>query len=169
MVQFGNVKKISAGLLMYRFQDRINKKGLEVFLGHPGGPFWSKKDEGAWDIPKGEADDGEDLLDAAMREFEEETGINTLDFMHACEDLGEFKRKDGKVIRIWAFNENHAGIDKGFSPQSFVELEWPPRSGKKVRFPEIDRAEFFSIDVAEKKANTTTKEFLRRLKEKLKI
>ncbi len=152
--------RISGGLLMYRGKG----DSIEVFLGHPGGPFWSKKDDGAWDIPKGEISGEENKLNAAIREFEEETGIDVKDHQDKFVDLGEFKRKDGKLIHVWAFENGN--IEK-FNPQSFVELEWPPKSGKMVKFPEIDKAEFFTLEVAEKKGNTAAKEFVKRLKEKL--
>lgn len=152
--------KISGGLLMY-----VRKRdSIEVFLGHPGGPFFKNKDEGAWDIPKGEVNGEEDKLKAAIREFEEETGINVEAHKEKFFDLGEFKRKDGKLIHIWAF-EN--GDLEEFNPQSIVRLEWPPKSGKTIEFQEIDKFEPFTLDVAEKKGNTSTKEFVRRLRKLL--
>ena len=133
--------KKSAGLLMYRYRDLK----LEVFLVHPGGPFWAKKDEGAWSIPKGEYTDEEDPLTAARREFKEETG---------CEAAGDFiplsplKQPGGKVISAWAF-EGDCPAD-AIKSNTFT-LEWPPRSGKKAQFPEVDRAAWFSIEQAKKK------------------
>ena len=132
--------KKSAGLLMYRYRDL----SLEVFLVHPGGPFWAKKDEGAWSIPKGEYADEEDPLTAAKREFEEETG---------CEAAGDFiplsplKQPGGKVISAWAF-EGDCRADT-IKSNTFT-LEWPPRSGRQAQFPEVDRAAWFSIEQAKK-------------------
>jgi predicted NUDIX family NTP pyrophosphohydrolase len=147
------VPQVSAGLLMYRNTGPI----LEVFLVHPGGPFWVKKDEGAWSIPKGIVDPGEDNLDAARREFEEETSISSLGpFI----DLGEIRQKSGKRILAWAFQRS------GSLPSmksNFFALEWPPRSGRKTDFPEIDKWEFFSMADAQKKINRSQVEFLRRL------
>jgi len=113
-------------------------EGIEVFLVHPGGPFWAKKDEGAWSIPKGLAEAGEDLLAAARREFHEETGFTVEgDFT----PLGAFKQPGGKIVHAWA-------IEGDCNPAQLVstlfEMEWPPRSGRRARFPEIDRGLWFS-------------------------
>jgi predicted NUDIX family NTP pyrophosphohydrolase len=135
--------KTSAGLLMYRFQNSI----LQVFLAHPGGPLWTKKDAGAWTIPKGLIDENEDPLEAARREFKEETGF--------CADghfmkLSPVKLKSGKIVHAWAFEQD-------FEPprikSNLFSMEWPPHSGKKLEFPEIDRAEWFGIDTAKEKIN----------------
>ena len=146
--------KTSAGLLMFRMNDR----SVEVLLVHPGGPFFRNKDSGAWTIPKGEADDEEDLLTRAQVEFQEELG-----FEPASEriELGTVKQKGGKTVHAWAF--------EGELPSGFVlnsnsfEMEWPPRSGKTAAFPEIDRAEFFPIEIAREKINPAQIEFLDRL------
>ncbi len=145
---------ISAGLLMYRMRDGH----LEVFLAHPGGPIFARKDEGHWSIPKGEIKTGEDLRAAAIREFKEETGIAPGgDFI----ELGWITQKGGKIVHAWAFRGDR---DESEPVQSnLFELEWPPRSGKMQSFPEIDRAEFFSIPEARRKLKETQHPFLDRL------
>ncbi len=150
--------RVSAGLLMFRRK----AQQLEILLVHPGGPFFAKKDEGAWSIPKGEVLPGEDLRERARTEFQEELGIlpgaNWL-------DLGCVKQKGGKTVCAWAF--------EGDLPDSFrlksntFEMEWPPRSGKLHRFPEIDRAEFFPEDIARRKINPAQVAFLDRLRDAL--
>ncbi len=136
--------RISTGLVMFR------RKGdaLELLLVHPGGPFFARKDEGAWTIPKGESVPGEDLLTRAQIEFEEELGIRP----HGnWIELGSIKQKGGKVVHAWAFEGD---LPESFKPRSNAfELEWPPRSGKVKKFPEIDRAEFFKEKVARRKIN----------------
>jgi predicted NUDIX family NTP pyrophosphohydrolase len=150
--------KTSAGILVYK-----QKAGwLEVLLVHPGGPFWKGKDEGAWSIPKGEPAEGEDLLAAARRELREETG---LDLQGNFFDLGTVKQKGGKTVHAWAFELDLKTIVEVAS--NVFELEWPPRSGKMQAFPEIDRAEFFSPEEAEKKINQSQRAFLGRLRERL--
>ncbi len=135
--------KHSAGLLMYR------KKGgrPEVLLVHPGGPFFAKKDEGAWSIPKGEVAEGEDMLAAAQREFEEETGIRPVG---PFRELPSVRLKSGKLVHAWAFEGD---CDPAAIRSNTFTLEWPPRSGTMREFPEIDRAAFFVIDEAAKKIN----------------
>jgi predicted NUDIX family NTP pyrophosphohydrolase len=135
------MSKMSAGLLMYRRR----QGGLEVFLIHPGGPFWSKKDTGSWSIPKGEYTPTEDPLDVARREFQEETSFKA---------SGEFipltprKQPSGKIITVWAFE----GDCNAWAIKSNTFLtEWPPRSGRQQEFPEVDRADWFSISVAKEK------------------
>ena len=128
---------------MYRF----NKRSLEVFLVHPGGPFWKNKDEGAWSIPKGEYAGDEDPLKAAAREFKEETGISVSgDFI----PLSTVKLKSGKYVKAWALEKD---IDSGEVKSNTFLLEWPPKSGKKVEVPEVDKADWFSISEAKKKIN----------------
>jgi predicted NUDIX family NTP pyrophosphohydrolase len=136
--------KISAGLLMYR----VRESNLEVFLIHPGGPFWAKKDIGAWSIPKGLLDPGEDPLAAAQREFEEETGfkISAGPFV----PLSPVKQKSGKVIQTWAVEGD---CNPSEMKSNLFPLEWPPRSGKKQEFPEADRAAWFGIDEAKERIN----------------
>jgi predicted NUDIX family NTP pyrophosphohydrolase len=133
--------KQSAGILLYRMTD----EQLQVFLVHPGGPFFRKKDEGAWSIPKGEYVDGEEPLVAAQREFEEETGQTIRgNFVK----LQPVKQKSGKVVQAWAVEGD---IDHNAIISNLFEIEWPPKSGKKVSFPEIDRAGWFTIDIAKQK------------------
>jgi predicted NUDIX family NTP pyrophosphohydrolase len=112
-------------------------EAIEVFLVHPGGPFWAKKDVGAWSIPKGLANPGEDLLAAAKREFHEETGFTAEGDFHP---LGAFKQPGGKTVHAWAF-EGDAEPSRLVS--NLFEMEWPPKSGKRARFPEVDRAGWF--------------------------
>jgi predicted NUDIX family NTP pyrophosphohydrolase len=135
------MSKQSAGILLYRKKKKI----LEVFLVHPGGPYWIKKDDGAWSIPKGEFEDGEEPLNAAKREFEEETGIN---ISGVFIELNPIKQKSGKIVYAWAVEGD---IDPGKIKSNNFEIEWPPKSGKMKSFPEIDKAAWFKIDEARKK------------------
>ena len=133
---------------------------LEVFLIHPGGPFFAKKDLGAWSIPKGLVDPGEDAQAAAVREFSEEVGLPVTGELH---ELGSVTQKGGKQVWAWAFAGD---APSGYVPSSNTfELEWPPRSGKKRSFPEVDRAEFFSLEVARTKLLAAQLPFLDRLRE----
>lgn len=133
--------KKSAGVLMFRRRDC----GVQVFLVHPGGPFWKKKDEGAWSIPKGEYQEDEDPLDAAKREFEEETGIKAQgEFI----ELGQIKQPSGKIITAWAFEGDCSPNE--IRSNSF-SMEWPPKSGRKQEFPEVDRADWFALQEARKR------------------
>ena len=145
--------QMSAGLLMYRKAG----SGLEVFLVHPGGPFWVRKDNGAWSIPKGIITEGEDKLEAAKREFAEETSINSSEpYIY----LGEVRQKSGKRVYAWAFERN------GDLPQiksNTFTLEWPPGSRRMSEFPEIDQGRFFSLPEAHQKINGYQEEFLNRL------
>jgi predicted NUDIX family NTP pyrophosphohydrolase len=145
--------KVSAGLLMYR--ERGGQ--LEVLLVHPGGPFWAKKDLGAWSLPKGEVGPGEDALATAQREFEEETGIQP---RGAFIGLGSVTQKSGKTVQAWAFQGDS---DPAAARSNTFMLEWPPRSGKIQEFPEIDRAGFFAIEQAKKKINPAQVTLLERL------
>ena len=141
------------------FRRRNNE--LEVLLAHPGGPFFARKDDGAWTIPKGEAAPGEDFLTRAQIEFEEEVGFRPKS-ARGWVELGSIKQKGGKVVHAWAF--------EGDLPDSFqlksntFEMEWPPRSGKLKEFPEIDRVEFFAEAVARQKINPAQTPFLDRLR-----
>jgi predicted NUDIX family NTP pyrophosphohydrolase len=148
--------KRSAGILLYR----TSGGAPEVLLVHPGGPFWARRDAGAWSIPKGEYEGGDDPLAAARREFEEETGTP----LEAGElrDLGEVKQKGGKVIRAWAAEGE---IDADAVRSNTFTMEWPPRSGRTAEFPEIDRAGWFGVDEAREKLNPAQAEFLDRLLE----
>jgi predicted NUDIX family NTP pyrophosphohydrolase len=149
------VPKRSAGLLMYRRRNG----GLEVFLAHPGGPFWVKKDQ--WAIPKGEYEPDEEPLAAARREFEEETGFRAEgEFL----ELGTVTQGSGKIVIAWAF-EGDCDPDKLVS--NFCQVEWPPRSRKMIDIPEVDRGAWFTIDEARTKIFTAQAAFLDRLTELL--
>ena len=142
--------KKSAGILLYRKLTTA----VEVLLVHPGGPFWKNKDEGAWSIPKGEFEDDEDALHAAKREFKEETGIACTGYFLP---LIPVKLKSGKKVYAWALQKD---IDASKITSNDFEMEWPPRSGKKQRFPEIDRAAWFTAAAAKKKINTSQVHFI---------
>ena len=147
--------KRSAGILLYK----RDADGLRVLLAHPGGPFWRNKDAGSWTIPKGEIGDHEDALAAAIREFAEETGVVLDgDFM----PLGEIRQKGGKTVI--AFAQERDSDPAAFASNTF-EIEWPPRSGRRQTFPEIDRAEWFDLDTARAKINPSQAELLDRLVE----
>ncbi|HKH72667.1 MAG TPA: NUDIX domain-containing protein [Vicinamibacterales bacterium] len=145
--------KKSAGLLLFR----RTPAGVEVLLVHPGGPLWAKKDEGAWSIPKGEIDADEEPLAAARREFEEELGSPVSGEFIA---LAPIRQASGKVVHAWA-------VEADFDPATFTSgmfsMEWPPRSGRQQEFPEVDRAEWFSIDDARRKINKAQIELLDQL------
>src|SRR5687767_6526313 len=156
--------RVSAGVLMYRRR----AENLEVLLAHPGGPFFKNKDDGHWTIPKGEIDDNEETLSAAIREFREEIGID-LDPAGKFIDLGSIRQKAGKVVHAWAVDGRDAnlaeGPDTSGSPstcQSHFTIEWPPKSGKFQAFPEVDRAEFFDLPAGKKKINPAQVPFLDR-------
>ena len=143
---------------------RKAEEGLEVLLVHPGGPYFRNKDDGAWTISKGEAAEGEDLLTRAGTEFEEELGIPAPAAAGWIE-VGSVKQKGGKTVHAWAFEGN---LPDGFVIVSNTfDLEWPPRSGRIQQFPEIDRAEFFSLEKASEKINEAQVAFLDRLVEAL--
>jgi predicted NUDIX family NTP pyrophosphohydrolase len=135
--------KTSAGLLLYR----VRRDALEFLLVHPGGPFWKNKDAGAWTIPKGEIDDNEDPLTAAIREFEEELGFKP---SGPFVELTPVKQKGGKIVHAWAFAGD---CDPTQIKSNTFSMEWPPKSGKQAEFPEVDRAEFFSVEAAKTKIN----------------
>ena len=141
--------KRSAGLLLYR-----RRTGLEVFLVHPGGPFWAKKDLGAWSIPKGEYADNEEPLAAAQREFAEETGQAVCGVFL---ELGTVRQPSGKLVTAWA-------VEGEFDPASLVSntctIEWPPRSGKSLEIPEVDRAAWFPLAEAREKLIAGQRPFL---------
>jgi predicted NUDIX family NTP pyrophosphohydrolase len=134
--------KTSAGLLLYRRA----QAGLEVFLVHPGGPFWAKKDDGAWSIPKGEFEPPEDPLEAAQREFKEETGFAV---SGPFAPLVPVKQSGGKVVHAWAVEA--PGLDAKAICSNTFSLEWPPRSGQSRDFPEVDRAAWFALPHARNK------------------
>lgn len=135
--------KVSAGLLVYR----IRAGGPEVLLVHPGGPFWAKKDAGAWSIPKGEATTDEPLLAAAQREFQEETGLGIVGDFRALDPV---RQSGGKTVHAWAVE---ADCDAAALRSNMFEMEWPPRSGRKQGFPEVDRAAWLDLATARIKIN----------------
>jgi predicted NUDIX family NTP pyrophosphohydrolase len=135
--------KVSAGILLYRRRPG----GLEVFLVHPGGPFWARKDDGAWSIPKGEPVPGEDLLDCARREFREETGLA---LEGAFEPLPPVRQAGGKTVHGWSVEGD---CDAAAAKSNSFRLEWPPHSGRMQDFPEIDRAQWFDLAAARRKLN----------------
>jgi predicted NUDIX family NTP pyrophosphohydrolase len=146
--------KLSAGLLMFRRAP----EGIEVFLVHPGGPFYARKDDGVWTIPKGEPAAGEALLATALREFEEETGMKPEPAR--LYELGSIRQAGGKTVHAWAF-EGEWG-ERALRCNTF-ELEWPPRSGRKQAFPEVDRAAYFAPEAARRKWNSAQVALLDRL------
>lgn len=150
-------KKTSAGILVYRIADT----NLEVFLVHPGGPYWAKKDEGAWSVPKGLFEEKENVLEAARREFREETGFNiTGTFI----TLTPLKQPSGKVVYVWAVEGN---LDATSIKSNTFSMEWPPRSGKTQEFPEVDKGGWFTIAQAREKLLPGQRGFLDELQGKL--
>ena len=145
--------KQAAGILLFR----RGPAGLEVLLAHPGGPLWARKDAGAWTLPKGQFTEGELPLDAAKREFEEEMGSAPAGAFIA---LGTVKQPSGKIIHAWAAESD---FDVTTVKSNLFELEWPPKSGRKAEFPEVDRAGWFSIEEARLKILTGQEPFLDRL------
>jgi predicted NUDIX family NTP pyrophosphohydrolase len=152
------VAQRSAGILLYR----LSGDAPEVLLVHPGGPFWARKDDGAWSIPKGEYDDAEDPRACALREFEEETG--TALPPGELIELGSVKQKSGKVVSAWAAQGD---LDAEAIRSNTFTMEWPPRSGRTAEFPEIDRAGWFSPDAARQKLVPAQVGLLERLLERL--
>ena len=150
--------QLSAGLLLYR----MHEKTIQVFLVHPGGPFFARRDDGVWTVPKGEPEAGESLEETARREFTEETGIVPAP---ALLNLGSIRQKGGKTVHAWAFAGDWSE-DDGL-PSNTFELEWPPHSGTKCQFPEVDRAAFFSLSQARTKINPAQIPFLDTLEEVL--
>ncbi len=150
--------RVSAGLLMYR-----RRHGrLEVLLGHPGGPYFLAKDDGAWTIPKGEVEGRDDLLRTACREFQEETGIEPRGpFL----PLGAIQQRGGKIVHGWAFEGDHPD-DQPIASNTF-SMEWPPRSGEHQEFPELDRAIFFDAAAARRKIKPAQAAFIDALEEQL--
>ncbi len=143
----------SAGILLFRRSDGA----VEVLLGHPGGPLWRRRDEGAWSIPKGEIDPAEDHFAAAVREFQEETGW-------AVEEkafpLGSITQRGGKVVHAWAVQGD---VDADTLRSNTFEMEWPPRSGRRREFPEMDRFAWYGLEEAARKINGSQAELLERL------
>lgn len=149
--------KKSAGILLYRFKNLT----LQIFLVHPGGPFWSKKDTGAWSIPKGEFNDEEEPKEAAKREFKEETGKEvTVDLI----TLTPRKQKSGKIIHAFAGNQD---LDELKIKSNTFTIEWPPRSGKMTEFPEIDKGAWFDVPTAKEKINGSQIVFIDELLRKI--
>ena len=130
-----------------------------MLLVHPGGPFWAKRDDGAWSIPKGEYEDGEEPQAAALREFEEEIG-SALDATGELVELGDVRQKNRKVVTAWAAEGD---VDASAVRSNTFAMEWPPRSGQTQEFPEIDRAEWFTIEEARAKLNPAQAELLDRM------
>jgi predicted NUDIX family NTP pyrophosphohydrolase len=149
--------QMSAGLLMYRLVE--DRKLLEVLLVHPGGPYWKRKDDGVWTIPKGNIEPGEDVLAAAIREFTEETGLTPAGPFVA---LGEVRQRSAKRVHAWAFQGT---CDPGSIQSNSFEIEWPPKSGRRESFPEVDRAAFFAINMARQKILPAEEPFVNRLEE----
>jgi predicted NUDIX family NTP pyrophosphohydrolase len=147
-------RRVSAGILLYRRGDR----GLEVLLVHPGGPFWAGRDEGAWSIPKGEYEGDEAPEAAARREFAEELGVAPPDA--EARDLGEIRQKSGKRVRAFALEGD---LDADAAVSNTTVVQWPPRSGRTIEIPEVDRAEWFDLDTAAEKLNPAQVELLHRL------
>jgi predicted NUDIX family NTP pyrophosphohydrolase len=149
--------KRSAGILLFR----ESSSSIQVLLAHPGGPFWKRKDAGAWSIPKGELEEGEEPLSAAKREFQEETGFSlTFDLI----PLQPLRQASGKVIFAWAARGD---VDSSELKSNTFAMEWPPGSGRQQEFPEIDRAEWFPLDVARSKISKGQQGFLAELAAKL--
>jgi len=147
--------KISAGVLLYR----RGEGGIDVLLVHPGGPLYQKKDAGVWSIPKGEAGPGEDLLERALIEFQEELGVAAPAGPYIA--LGSVKQNGGKTVHAWAVE----GDFEGPARSNTFQMEWPPRSGKEAEFPEVDRAEWFGVAAARLRINAAQAVFLDRLAE----
>ena len=148
--------KRSSGILLFR-----RTAGLEVLLVHPGGPFWAKKDHGAWSIPKGQHEEDEEAQETALREFEEETGTRPNEGQ--LDDLGSVKQKSGKIVQAWALEGD---LDADAVRSNTFEMQWPPRSGRMQEFPEVDRAAWFSLSDARERLNPAQALFLDRLAER---
>ncbi len=151
------MSKKSAGLLLFR----ETAAGLEVLLVHPGGPFWAKKDDGSWSIPKGEFEDGEEPLAAAKREFEEEMGVPPAgEFL----PLKPLKQPNGKLVFAWALRSD---FDPSSLKSNTFSMEWPPKSGRHQEFPEVDKAAWFDVETARRKILKGQTPFLDQLLVKL--
>ena len=151
--------KRSAGILLHR----QGRDGREVLLVHPGGPFWARRDDGAWSIPKGEYDEGEEPMACALREFEEELG-SALEHVGEPEELGEVRQRNRKVVTAWAAEGD---LDPAAVRSNTFSMEWPPRSGRRQEFPEIDRAEWFTLARAREKLVEAQAAFVDRLEAQL--
>lgn len=153
------MQKISAGLLLYRF---INNQ-IEFFLVHPGGPFFKNKDEGYWTIPKGEPAEEESLPECALREFREETGLSVTGYLH---ELKPVQQKGGKKVYAWAVAGD---LNPDQITSNSFEIEWPPHSGRRQQFPEIDRAGWFLLEDALSKINPAQRSFITEAKDVLEM
>ena len=150
-------RRPSAGLLLFRRGDA----GLELFLAHPGGPFWTRQDAGSWTLPKGMVEEGEEALEAACREFREETGIEPHGpFL----PLGSIRQKAGKLVHAWAWEGD---ADPAAVHSNLMHMEWPRGSGRWQSFPEVDRCEWFDPDEARRRINTAQAELIDRLEARL--
>jgi predicted NUDIX family NTP pyrophosphohydrolase len=150
------VAPISAGILLHRFAD----EAIEVLLVHPGGPYWAKKDLGAWSIPKGAVEEGEEPRACALRELEEELGSSFSFAPEELIELGSVRQKGGKVVHCWAAEGD---FDPTALRSNTFSIEWPPRSGSQREFPEVDRAEWFEPEQARRKIIPAQADFLDRL------
>lgn len=148
---------ISAGILLFR----RTGEAVEVLLVHPGGPYWAKKDQGAWSVPKGLVEEGEEPLQCALRELEEELGSAFAFAPESLSELGSVRQRAGKVVHCWAAEGD---FDPATLRSNTFSMEWPPRSGVEREFPEVDRAEWFGLDEARGKIIAAQAEFLDRLK-----
>jgi predicted NUDIX family NTP pyrophosphohydrolase len=151
--------KRSAGILLHR----EGPGGREVLLVHPGGPFWARRDDGAWSIPKGEYEEGEEAMACALREFEEELG-SALEHAGELVELGDVRQRNRKVVTAWAAAGD---LDPSAVRSNTFSMEWPPRSGRRQEFPEIDRAEWFTLARAREKLVDAQAAFIDRLEERL--
>jgi predicted NUDIX family NTP pyrophosphohydrolase len=149
--------QVSAGLVMYRVVGYQNL--FEVLLVHPGGPYWKRRDAGVWTIPKGNVESGEDILAGAIREFTEETGLVA---EGPFTSLGEIRQRSGKRVHGWAFRGT---CDPASIRSNSFEIEWPPKSGRRESFPEVDRADFFTLTMARQKILPAEEPFLKRLEQ----
>ncbi|MGH9858193.1 MAG: NUDIX domain-containing protein, partial [Acidobacteriota bacterium] len=152
--------KQSAGILVYKKKNNVT----EVLIVHPGGPFWAKKDKGAWSIPKGEPQEGDDRLETAKREFREETGHEAPNGEFI--ELGSIKNKSGKVIYAWAVEGD---LDASNVKSNTFTMEWPPKSGNQQEFVEVDKAGWFNLEKAKEKLNPAQADFIDRLAEALNV
>lgn len=154
----------SGGILLYR----RGATGLEILLAHPGGPYWTRQDYGSWSVPKGLAEPGEALEAVAAREFAEETGSELVSVArepgNPLLDLGEVSLKSGKVIHAWAVEGD---LDPALASSNEVEIEWPPRSGRRLVIPEVDRVGWFGLEEARRRAHPVQAEFVDRLESQL--
>jgi predicted NUDIX family NTP pyrophosphohydrolase len=152
--------KHSAGVLLFR----VNGTGPEFLLVHPGGPFWKRRDQGSWTIPKGQIEDGEDPRDCALRELGEELGAAPELSPEQLIELGSIRQRAGKVVEAWAAE---AEFDPAALDSNTFSMEWPPRSGNEQQFPEVDRAEWFDVEQARRKILPAQADFLDRVLEHL--